>query len=377
MRNLLRYSLAILFCFLILSTGFFSAAQTDEKEKTKSEEPAVEDTEVVRIDTTMVVNGVQVLDRKGRFVKGLKKQDFIVTENDEPQQIESFALGDDALVPRSIVLIIDYSGSQRYYIDTSVEAAKTLIDKLNPRDKIAILTDDVKLLSNFTTDKELLKKRLDALKTLSANKSYGASLQYTALLAALKNMFGKQDARPIVIFQTDGDEFSWVQRKTFTFQDVLRAAERSQATVYSIIPGEKFVGAKKREQREFAALEIQKTESANRSQSSSFAAASGSDAVRRLPEDVIEAYVKTTLKQQTQLEQIAKMSGGFADYIRTPNEAGAVYARIFQRINDLYLIGYYPSNQTRDGQRRTVKVEVRGHPEYSVSGLKIYAATEN
>jgi len=379
MRVLLKNSLAALICFLILSSGFFAAAQTNQAEKPKSGEQAVEteDEEVVRIDTTMVVNGVQVLDRKGRFIKGLKKKDFIVTENEMPQTIESFARGDNALVPRSIVLIIDYSGSQRYYIDTSVEAAKTLIDKLNPRDKIAVLTDDVKLLSNFTTDKELLKKRLDTLKTLSATKSYGASLQYTALLAALKNMFGKQDARPIVIFQTDGDEFSWVQRKKFSFQDVLKAAERSQATVYSIIPGQKFVDAKKREQREFAALEIQKTESANRGQSSSYAPSSGRDAAKRLPEDVVEAYVKTTLKQQTQLERLAKTSGGFAGYIRTPNEAGAVYARILQSINDLYLIGYYPSNQTRDGQRRTVKVEVRGHPEYSVSGLKIYSATEN
>ncbi len=380
MRDLRKHSLAALICFLVLSSGFFALAQKNEKEKTKSEEQTVEtDDEVLRVDTTMVVNGVQVLDRKGRFVKGLKKKDFIITENGEPQEIESFALGDDALIPRSIVLIIDYSGSQRYYIDTSVEAAKTLIDRLNPRDKIAVLTDDVKLLSNFTTDKALLKKRLDTLKTLSATKSYGASLQYTALLAALKNMFGKEDVRPIVIFQTDGDELSWVQRKSFTFQDVLKVVERSPATIYSIIPGQKFVGAKKGQQREFAAIEIQKTESANRSQSRSYdTSLGGSNSIAyRLPEDVIEAYVKTALKQQTQLEQVAKTSGGFADYIRTANEAGAVYARILQGINDLYLIGYYPSNQTRDGRRRTVKVEVRGHPEYSVSGLKIYSATEN
>ena len=156
-------------CLLVLlSAGVFVSAQSTDKEKNKTgnEKPKIEidDDEVVRIDTTMVVNGVQVLDRKGRFVKNLKKQDFTITENNEPQTIESFALGDDALIPRSIVLIIDYSGSQRFYIDTSVEAAKTLIDRLNPRDKIAILTDDVRLLSNFTKDKERLKKRLDTLK---------------------------------------------------------------------------------------------------------------------------------------------------------------------------------------------------------------------
>lgn len=382
MRNLRvrRLLSTALTCFLVLlSAGDFVFAQSTVKEKNKSEESKVEtgggddDGEVVRINTTMVVNGVRVLDRKGRFVKGLKKKDFIVIENGEPQTIESFTLGDDASVPRSIVLIIDYSGSQRYYIDTSVEAAKMLVDRLNPRDKIAILTDDVKMLSNFTIDKELLKKKLDTLKTLSATKRYGASLQYTALLAALKNLFGKEDARPIVIFQTDGDEFSWVQRKRFTFNDVLKAVEKSQATVYSIIPGPKFTGASKNEQRGFAESEIRKTQSGNYARTGYPAVNNNGD----LPEDVVKTYVKTALAQQTALTQVAGSSGGFTDYIRTPDEAGAVYSRILTAINDLYLIGYYPTNEVRDGRRRTVKVEVRGHPEYQVSGLKIYSATDN
>lgn len=363
-----------LICFLaLLCAGVFASAQSTDKEKTKNEEQNIEtDDEVVRIDTTMVVNGVRVLDRKGRFVKGLKKKDFIITENDKPQTIESFALGDDALIPRSIVLIIDYSGSQRYYIDTSVEAAKTLVDKLNSRDRIAILTDDVKMLSSFTTDKELLKKKLDTLKTLSATKRYGASLQYTALLAALKNLFGKEDVRPIVIFQTDGDEFSWVQRKSFTFDDVLKAAEKSKVTVYSIIPGQKFIGASKKEQQRLAEYEIENPERKNSAQAN-YAAVNKTE----LPEDVVETYVKTMLAQHSALTQVAKASGGFADYIRTPDEAGAVYSRILSGINDLYVVGYYPANEARDGRRRTVKVAVRGHPEYQVSGLKTYSVPGN
>ena len=376
MRNLRQCCLlarASIFLLILLGAGIFASAQSTEKEKTKGEEQKIEtDEEVVRIDTTMVVNGVSVLDRKGKFVKGLKKKDFIVTENGEPQQIESFALGDDALVLRSIVLLIDYSGSQRYYIDTSVEAAKTLIGKLNPRDRIAILTDDVKMLSGFTTDKELLGKKLDTLKTLSATKQYGASRQYTALLAALKNLFGTTDERPIVIFQTDGDEFNSVQRIGFTFDEVLKAVERARVTIYSIIPGQKFVGESKKEQQRLAEAEILNPQRSNFAQANYTAINS-----RALPEDVVKTYVKTMLKQQTALTAVARASGGFADYIRTPDEAGAVYSRILSGINDLYLVGYYPANQTRDGRRRTVKVEVRGHPEYQVSGLKTYAAPEN
>ncbi len=366
---------AFIYFFVLFGAGVFVSAQSTDKEKNKieSKEQNIEtDDEVVRVDTTLVINGVQVLDRKGRFVKGLKKNDFIVTENNEPQTIESFALGDDALIPRSIVLIIDYSGSQRYYIDTSVEAAKTLIDKLNPRDKIAILTDDVRLLSNFTRDKELLKKRLDTLKTLSQTKQYGASMQYSALLAALKNLFGKEDIRPIVIFQTDGDEFSWVQTKRFTFDDVLKAVEKAKVTIYSVIPGQKFIGASKKEQERLAKYEILNPQGRNSAQAN-YTAVDNSD----LPEDVVKAYVKTMLTQHSALAQVAKTSGGFTDYIRTPDEAGAMYSRILRGINDLYVIGYYPANQTRDGRRRTVKVEVLGHPEYNVSGLKTYSAPGN
>jgi hypothetical protein len=83
------------------------------------------------------------------------------------------------------------------------------------------------------------------------------------------------------------------------------------------------------------------------------------------------------LTQHTALAQVAKASGGFTDYIRTPDEASAVYSRILRGINDLYVIGYYPANQARDRRRRTVKVEVRGHPEYQISGLKTYSASGN
>lgn len=49
-------------------------------------------------------------------------------------------------VPRTIVLIIDYSGSQLPFIKNSVAAAKVLVDKLGPKDLMAIVTDDVELL---------------------------------------------------------------------------------------------------------------------------------------------------------------------------------------------------------------------------------------
>ncbi len=43
-------------------------------------------------------------------------------------------------------------------------------------------------------------------------------------------------------------------------------------------------------------------------------------------------------------------------------------------MNNRYVIGYYPTNKTHDGKRRTIKIEVRGHPEFVVWGRKVYFA---
>ena len=47
-------------------------------------------------------------------------------------------------------------------------------------------------------------------------------------------------------------------------------------------------------------------------------------------------------------------------------------ANIFTNIKNRYIIGYYPTNQEQNGKPRNVKVEVRDHPEYVITGQKIY-----
>src|SRR5258705_3054181 len=120
--------------------------------------------DVVRIRTELVVCDVMVTDKQGRIVSGLTSNDFVVTEDGQPQPITHFSLGSDVSVGRSIVLLIDYSRSLLPYINTTVDAAKILVDKLGPRDRMAIVTDDVALLADFTKDKARLKKTLASIR---------------------------------------------------------------------------------------------------------------------------------------------------------------------------------------------------------------------
>src|SRR6185369_6938884 len=119
--------------------------------------------DVITIDTLLVAADLLVLDKQGNVVHGLAANDFSITEDGVPQQVGHFLLGDTSGISRSIVLIIDYSGSQFPYINNSVAAAKVLVDQLKPADQMAIVTDDVQMLIDFTNDKRELKKKLDSL----------------------------------------------------------------------------------------------------------------------------------------------------------------------------------------------------------------------
>ena len=138
----------------------------------KDDSKIADEGDVIRIDTSLVSCELLVVDQKGQAVSGLTAEDFAITEDGAPQTVGHFLKGDNVDVPRTIVLIIDYSGSQLPFIKESVAAAKVLIDKLGPKDLMAIVTDDVEMIQEFTTDKKKLKSKLDSL----LDRTKGSSL---------------------------------------------------------------------------------------------------------------------------------------------------------------------------------------------------------
>ncbi|HZI18554.1 MAG TPA: VWA domain-containing protein [Pyrinomonadaceae bacterium] len=357
--------------------------------KEKSREPLPEE-DVVRVETSLVVCNFLIFDGQGRAVEGLTRDDFAVTEDGRPQEVGTFARGEQTTLPRSIVLIIDFSGSQLPYIETSVEAAKTLVDKLGPADRMALVTDEVKLLADFTRDKAELKKKLESLKKKAhgrdAGKGWfaGRSLQYSALMATLRELFGEDDLRPVVIFQTDGDEFYILRQKTyqhplmtkvareFSLADVYHAVERSRATIYSVIPGSppaQLSSAGHRRHAAGAAETAALLDADTRPRPAALHLHGGQ------PEpESMGSVAERRPSPESALVELARRSGGWAAFLPEPARAEAVYSRILSDINGRYVIGYQPTNKERDGRRRVVNVVVRGHPEYVVVGRKSYYA---
>jgi len=361
----------------------------DEREQraveTKKGDERSDSGAVIRVETSLAAFEILAFDKKGRAVSGLTKDDFIVTEDGAPQEVASLSPGDGSTVPRSIILIIDYSVSQHPFIESSVEAAKTLVDRLKPNDRMAIVTDDVALLAPFTRDKWKLKDGLDSLRKRAKSKRFGRSEQYSALLATLKELLIGAE-RPIIIFQTDGDELSSLRNadispsgaevsalprdsfKEYSLEDIYTTAEKTRASIYVVIPGVRFAGVPpeehvERARRLFGKLFQLQPELGGwgRQLTPTF-------------ENYLRSRAQTALRQQLALAGIANLTGGWAEYLEEPGQAGGIYDRIFAGIERRYILTYYPTNTKRDGKLRRVEIKARNHPEYVILGRKSYYA---
>ena len=379
------------------------------------------DGDVIRIDTSLVSCELLVLDKQGNAVTGLTANDFSVAEDDTPQTVKHFFNGNNVSVARTIVLIIDYSGSQFPYLKNSVAAAHIMIDKLAPKDRMAIVTDDVEMLVDFTDDKKKLKDGLDELLDRTKLKKrflggtklrLGRSAQYSALMATLNEAFDEEDVRPIIIFQTDGDEavflrnpvititppvgvkgealvkaqesFQFHQKELlknvteFSLEDVYRAVERTRVTMYTVIPGPKLIGLPIEEQAKKIRADRQAAQAKILDTVSSDARRQVQERIERDEENFTEEYdrwrAELQFKQQSALVPVAVITGGWTEFLETPAQAEQIYTRIFSDINQRYIVGYYPTNKEHDGKRRKIDFEVKGHPEYQIFGRRSYFA---
>ena len=392
---------------------------TTEVRNTSSEN----DDDVIKIETSLVVSEILVLDKQGRPVQGLKESDFLITEEGTPQQVGHFLLGDNRSLPRSIVLIIDYSGSQFPYIKNSVEAANVLIDKLGPLDQMAIVTDDVELLVDFTNDKRELKKKLKTLLDKSkgedgflgiggTRRQFGKSAQYSALMATLKEAFDEEDQRPIIIFQTDGDEAEYLRNSIivphvppdlppelvariqneieakrklqlssmaeFSLDDVYSAVEKSRATIYTVVPGTKLIGLTPQQQLDTLIAEDERAINEmlpTLSEDARKGFLARQEARKKLaPIQVLRMRAEDNAKLQEALAAVAPLSGGWTEFLERPAQAQGIYSRILSDISQRYIVGYYPTNKDRDGKRRRISFTVKDHPEYTILGRRSYFA---
>src|ERR1044071_1372412 len=96
----------------------------------------VDEDEVVRVNTDLLLFPVRVRDKKGQAVPGLTEQDLLLKDQDQATTGLYFTPGADRV---ALMFALDQSGSLRQIIPQQKEAALALFSRFGERSSVAIL----------------------------------------------------------------------------------------------------------------------------------------------------------------------------------------------------------------------------------------------
>jgi VWFA-related protein len=165
-----------------------------------------------------------VTDRNGRAIGGMKESDFTVYENGIERQVTKVVPTNE---PFNLVLLLDVSGSVEERIEFIRKAARDFLNTTSPQDRIAIISfrDDIQVISDFSTDRRMLSRKLDEIDAGGGTALYDA-LGFV-LADTVKQLRGERTA---VVILSDGDD-----NKSFVpFPAILEAIVESGALIYPL-----------------------------------------------------------------------------------------------------------------------------------------------
>jgi len=154
-----------------------------------------------------------VRDKKGRFVRDLKREDFVVREGNVKRDIVEFQADDDA--PVRVALLFDVSGSMRVasLVEEARQAARNVLGALRlvttgrEDDEAAVFSFDMNLqsLQPFTNDPGAIESALARVVPYGQTSLYDAIAQTARRVADVP---AGDKRRKAVIVLTDGIDTS-------------------------------------------------------------------------------------------------------------------------------------------------------------------------
>jgi Ca-activated chloride channel family protein len=166
---------------------------------------------------------VTVTDRDGHPVSGLTKQDFVVTENGQPQEVTVFTAGEAGL---SVAIALDRSFSMAGdRLDAMKRATSTFLDALKPGDRAMLIGigSTVDVLAPLSTDRVAQHQAARAL------DPFGSTSLRDAIMAALNRIEPAPGRRALILLSDGIDRYSQTSEA-----DVIARARRGDVLAYPI-----------------------------------------------------------------------------------------------------------------------------------------------
>lgn len=273
--------------------------------KSPQESPERQKGFTIGVNVDLVVMHTSVYDKNGRFVSGLKKENFRVFEDGVEQKISSFSQED---VPVSMGILLDLSGSMRNKIEQVNKAALAFIRASNPQDQVFLVgfNEQVELLQDYTSDIDEVADSLDNILVTGGTALYDA-----IFLGVQKAHTGIKPKKAIVVI-TDGED----RDSYYKLDELVAKVQESDAQVFCVgflnpVPDKGLFGHWS----------------------------------KSVPEKAHDA-----------LQRISEETGGKAFFPQKLTEINNIVSEIAHELRNQYSIGYISSNTARDGSYRRVKI---------------------
>jgi Ca-activated chloride channel family protein len=320
----LLFSFAFAVCLVVtLDSGVF--AQQAKPQPTPPQTPEQSE----RVEIRRVRLPITVVDKKGQFVPGLTKNDFLVLEDRVPQQVETFSDESGPASPLYIAVLMDTSPSTAGKLKFEQEAALNFIyTVVKPRrDRVLFATFDneIKLRQDFTDKTDLLDKAVSNVKDTGTQTAL-----FDAVWQFCDEKMRSVTGRRVIVVITDGED----TYSRADLRDAIDIAQRTETTVFTISTKAGFL-----------------------------ATVPGVEA----------GQVKD--KKDRDLETLAEETGGVAFFSGDMLALERGLTKVSNELRAQYLVTYRPTNDRYDGSFRKIEVKLAdGHNDLKVRTKRGYKA---
>lgn len=295
--------------FIVVSAAICAVAQKPKPSPT----PLPQDPQgTVRIPVRRVRLPITVTDKKGNFVPGLTKEDFVVLEDKVPQTIETFSDDLAETTPLYVAVLMDTSpstaGKLKFQQESAMNFIQTVIKPRKDRVLFATFDDEIKLRQDFTDKLDLLDKAVYSVKQMG---------KQTALFDAVWQFCDEKmrsvPGRRVLLIVTDGED----TYSRANLRDAIDIAQRTETTVFAISTKAGFL-----------------------------ATVPGVEAGQ------------VADKKDRDLQTLTEETGGIAFFTGDMLSLERSFTRISKELRAQYLVTYDPTNKIYDGTFRKIDVKL-------------------
>src|SRR6266478_2308463 len=316
---------------VLRSTGVYAGNQEQPSNKGSNE---IDEGSVVRVSTSLITVPAVVMDRNGRYIANLRKEDFHIYEDGVEQKLSYFASVEK---PFTVALMLDVSGSTQFELAQIRDAANAFVSRLRFNDRMMAITFDgqIHVLSEPTDVATIRRSKLHIPPVTDG------TVLYDAVDFALKRM-AQIPGRKAIVLMTDGVD----QNSAATLKKTMDGIAEQDVLVYTV----QYNTLPQLPQR----LSVIKNEKAR----------------RKVQERLMKGYAVS----EPYLRGLAEKTGGRFYRADDLSDVGPAFEAITSELGVQYSLGYYPKQKSGAGAERGIKVRVR-YPNLVVRARDSYTTS--